>query len=92
MKQQIIKETKKILSQKGVKRAGIFGSYATGKQTKNSDIDILVEISDEFSLLDLVRIKRELEKKLKKQVDLVEYSTLHPAIKSTALKEEVRII
>lgn len=75
-----------------VKKAGIFGSYARGEQTKNSDIDILIEISDKFSLLDLARMKRAIEKKLKKQVDLVEYSTLHPAIKEVALREEVRIL
>ena len=33
-----------ILKKHGVLKAGIFGSYATGKTKKNSDVDILVEI------------------------------------------------
>ena len=88
----IEQKIKKILKSHGVKRAGIFGSYARGEQKKNSDVDILVEISNSYSLLYLVRLKILLEKNLGKKVDLVEYSTLHPLIKKQALKEEVRII
>jgi predicted nucleotidyltransferase len=32
-----------IINKRGIKRAGIFGSYARGEQKKNSDIDILIE-------------------------------------------------
>jgi len=41
-----------ILKKHGVVRAGIFGSYATGENKKNSDIDILVEIKDKKMSLD----------------------------------------
>lgn len=89
--EKIKQKIKKILEENGVKRAGIFGSYARGEQKK--DIDILVEIDDKnFSLLDLVRLKIILQKILKKEVDLIEYSTIHPLIKKNVLKEEVRII
>ncbi len=75
-----------------IKKAGIFESYATGEQKKNSDADILVEIDDRnFSLLDLVKLKITLEKALKRKVGLIEYSALHPIIKENALKEEVRL-
>jgi len=30
----------------GVEKIGLFGSYATGKQTKNSDIDIFVNFKE----------------------------------------------
>ena len=39
---QIKKKIEKPLRDAGVVRAGIFGSYARGEQTKNSDIDILI--------------------------------------------------
>ena len=82
-----------ILRRNNIKKAGIFGSYATGRQKKNSDIDILVEINDKnFGLLDLVKLKIVLEQMLKKKVDLIEYSTLHPLIKKNALNEEIKII
>ena len=96
MKKNINKIKKRIipiLKKNSVKRAGVFGSYARGKQKKNSDVDILVEVNDKgFSLIDLVKLKILLEKRLNKKVDLIEYSTLHPLIKKNALKEEVRIL
>ena len=35
-----------LLKQEGIKKAGIFGSYARGEAKKNSDIDILIELED----------------------------------------------
>lgn len=81
-----------ILRREGVKRAGIFGSYVRGEQNKNSDVDILIEVSDKFSLLFLVSLKRILSNALKKDVDLVEYSTIRPELKKQILNEEVRIL
>lgn len=85
-------EIKKMLEEEGIKKAGIFGSYARGEQKKNSDIDILIEVEENLSLTDLVRIKMRLEKKLGKEIDLVEYNSIHPLIKKQVLMEEVRII
>ena len=65
-----IKKIKKIimpiLKKNKIKKAGIFGSYARGEETKNSDIDILIETSKPlgFAFMD---IQFELEKKLKKK-------------------------
>lgn len=82
-----------VLKQNGVVRAGIFGSFARGEAKKGSDIDILIEIkAKKFSLLDLVGLELELKEKLKRKVDLVEYSTIHPLLKDRILKEEVGII
>ena len=81
-----------ILKKHGVLKAGIFGSYATGKTKKNSDVDILVEIKKDISLLDFIGIQLELEKVLNKKVDLVEYQTIKSIIKERILNEEVRII
>lgn len=81
-----------ILKKNKIKKAGIFGSYARGEQTKKSDIDILIKIPESVSLLGLVRIKKILERALNKKVDLIEYDYIHPLIKQDALKEEVKII
>jgi len=80
------------LKRNGVVKAGIFGSYARGEQKKNSDVDFLVKIKKRISLLDFVGIKLELEEKLGKKVDLVEYDTVKPLIKEEIFKEEVRIL
>ncbi len=77
---------------KGVK-AGVFGSFARGEAKKDSDIDILIEVkAKKFSLLDLVGLELELKEKLKRKVDLVEYSTIHPLLKERILQEEVPIL
>ena len=82
-----------ILKKYGVTKAGIFGSYATGRNKKNSDIDILVEIKDKkMSLLGFIHIKNILEESLGRKVDLVEYKLIRPEIKDNILNEEVRIL
>jgi len=77
-----------ILRRYGVKKAAIFGSFARGESKKRSDIDILVKIGKNISLLDFIGLKLEIEKILRKKVDLVEYETLKPFIKERALKEQ----
>ena len=79
-----------ILKKYGVNKAGIFGSYATGKNKKNSDVDILIEFNG--SLLTLVGIEMELKKKLRKKVDLLTYGGINHLLKERILKEEIKII
>ena len=75
-----------------VKRIGVFGSFARGEETPESDIDILVEISKPISLLDFSGLKIEIEEAIGKKTDLVEYETIKPLIKKNILNEEIRII
>ncbi len=90
IKPQIVR----ILRKYGVVRAGVFGSYARGEQNAKSDIDLLIKIRPhlKFSLLDLVGAEQELEKTLKKKVDLLTYKGINPNLKERILREEVRII
>jgi len=81
-----------ILKKHGVTKAGIFGSVVRGEATENSDIDILVEIESDMSLLDFVGLKLDLEEALGKKVDLGEYCTIKPIIKDQILSEEVPIL
>ena len=81
-----------ILRRYGVKKAGLFGSYVRGEAREDSDIDILVEIEKDISLLDFVRIKLEIEEALGMKVDLVEYDTIKPLLRDRILSEQVVII
>lgn len=82
-----------ILKSQGVVKAGLFGSLARHEEKKNSDIDIIIEFKDNNkTLLDFVGLKLDLEEKLKRKVDLVEYSALHPLLKENILKEQVPIL
>jgi len=80
-----------ILKKHNVKKAGIFGSYARGEQSEESDVDILIEIEG-ISLLDFVGIKLDLEEAVGKKVDLVEYRAIKPLIKEYILEDEVKIL
>lgn len=81
-----------ILKRYGVRRAGVFGSAARGDLSDESDIDILVEIESDISLLDFVKLRLELEEALGRKVDLVEYDTLKPLIKERILKAELSVL
>jgi predicted nucleotidyltransferase len=81
----------KVLKRYNIKKAGIFGSYVRGEQRKDSDIDILVEYPNGLGLR-FVGLALELENKLGKKVDLVTYSGIHPLLKKSILREEVKII
>ena len=82
----------RILKKYGVKKAGIFGSYARGEQKKRSDIDILAQIPKSVNLYDFIGIKQDLEEALGKKVDLVEYGYIRLELKNRILLEEVKII
>ena len=77
-----------ILKRHGVLKAAIFGSAARGELKKRSDIDILVKLRKNKSLLDLVGLKLELEDKLNRKVDVVSYGGIHPLLKDIILSEQ----
>lgn len=77
-----------LLKRRGVKKAALFGSVARGEQTPRSDIDLLVEFSITPTLLEVAHLQRELERLVRKPVDLVTYRSLHPRIKQRILKDQ----
>ncbi len=88
---EIKKQIMPILRKYGVRRASIFGSAVRGEMKESSDIDILVEIEKDISLLDFVALKLELEETLGRKVDLVEFDTIKPRLRERILKEQVVI-
>lgn len=70
---------------------GVFGSYARGESTPDSDIDLLVRFAQPKSLLALVRIERELSERLGRPVDLVTEASLSPYLVDR-VKAEVKTI
>jgi len=58
----------------------------------DSDIDILVQIDTDISLLEFVGLKLDLEEALNTSVDLVEYDTIKPLIRDRILKEQQVIL
>lgn len=55
-----------LLSERGAKKIEIFGSVARGEERDTSDIDIIVEFEGNPSLIDVIRIEREVSEELGK--------------------------
>lgn len=90
--EEIKKKVVPLLKRHGAKRAGLFGSLVRGQLSKRSDIDVLVDLPHNLSLIDVVGIEQEIEDKVGRKVDLVEYAAIKPLIKKQILAEEVRIL
>lgn len=71
----------------GVVKIGLFGSYARGEQTDESDIDIAVELQAENSFRSFFSLKRFLEDHLGKEVDLGIEHTIKPLARERIIKE-----
>ena len=77
----------------------LFGSYARGTEDMFSDIDITYKINhdiffknDAFAKLDKINdIKKELEKKVHKKVDLIPANTKNKQIQKTLKQEQIAI-
>lgn len=70
----------------GVRRLGVFGSFARGEAGPDSDIDVLVELETPSfdSYMDLMF---ELEDLFGRRVDLVLVEALKPALRDRVLSE-----
>lgn len=83
-----------VLRKHHIKKAGIFGSFAKGTFHKRSDVDMLVELPVErkVGLLEFVSIKLELQKVLKRKVDLGEFRAIRPQLKEHIFNETLFIL
>ena len=74
-----------------VKRIGLFGSFVKNVESEESDIDILVELSEPISLFRIANLKDLLTQKFGRKVDLVLKGGLKPLIKERILEEVVYV-
>jgi len=74
-----------------VKEIGIFGSYLKSEQTKNSDLDILVEFESSIDFFDYLELEEYLTNLLGIKVDLVMKKALKPNIGRNILKEVIYV-
>jgi uncharacterized protein len=70
----------------GVRRLGIFGSYARGDEKLGSDIDFIVEFED-ASLQNYLNLKEYLEGLFSCSVDLVFADTVKPRLRPIIFNE-----
>ncbi len=88
-----LQERETLLRRRGIAGLWVFGSVARGDAGPESDVDLAIDLEPaaEVSLLDLARIKADLEGALGRPVDLGERSTMTPRVAAVAEREFVRV-
>ena len=75
---EISRRLQPVASAYGLRAVYLFGSYARGEATENSDIDLLIDTSGTNlrSLFSLGKLYCDLESALEKKIDLITLSSL----------------
>ena len=81
-----------LLCRYDMKRASVFGSYARGEATSESDIDVLLEGNESFRHFNVFAVAEELHKASGKSVDVYELSELGEGpFRDAVLREAVAL-
>ena len=80
MNTEMIETIREYFKTQPVLKAWLFGSYARGEETPESDVDILVVYDDSkpVGLMKIANMYVNLKKLLNREVDIVEEGTLLP--------------
>lgn len=84
-----LEKEKENIKARGVKKIGLFGSFAKGKQNKKSDIDILVSF-EKINFDDYMSLYYLLGNILNRKIDLVIEEDLKPELNE--IKKETEYI
>ena len=81
-----------LLERGGAHHPRVFGSVARGTDDPDrSDIDVMVDLDDDVSLVRLIGLERQLSELLDRPVDLVPANTLKPSVSSQVIAEAVTL-
>lgn len=83
----------RVLSRYDVCEAYLFGSFARGEQTPDSDIDLRLVCGDSMTFGTLYELSLELEEELGREVEIVTNPPEHmrPAFRKNTEQDEVRL-
>jgi predicted nucleotidyltransferase len=81
----------RIAAAHGARNVRVFGSVGRGESSDLSDLDLLVDMSEGRSLLDLVALGDDLEEALGVAVDVVTEKSLSPYLRDRILAEAVAL-
>jgi predicted nucleotidyltransferase len=84
--QTLTANKQKLHDEFGLKRIGLFGSYAKDLQTEESDIDFVFEMEEGAGMTysKLFSMNEFFEKTFSKKIDLVNIKNMNPFIKKDA--------
>jgi predicted nucleotidyltransferase len=78
-----------LVARHGAQNVRVFGSIARGEATECSDIDLLVELRPEQSLMDLGGLLMDLQASIGVRVDVATERILRPEVRRRVLAEAV---
>lgn len=84
-------EILKLATKHGAKNVRVFGSLVRGEARPESDLDLLIELEPDRSILDRIGLKYDLEDLLGCKVDVVTEKGLHEVIRPSVLKQAVAL-
>ena len=84
---QMRDEIIRIAARYGARNVRLFGSVARGESHPGSDLDLLVEMETDRSLLDLAGLEQDLEELLDRPVDVLTDGGLHPSVRQRVLAD-----
>ncbi|MBI4386627.1 MAG: nucleotidyltransferase family protein [Elusimicrobia bacterium] len=85
-----IQKNRKEIRRFGVRRLGLFGSFARGRPARSSDIDFVVEF-EKKSFDSYMELKDYLEHLFHRPVDLVLTDAIKPRLRSEILSHSVYV-
>jgi hypothetical protein len=80
-----------IAERHGASQVRVFGSVSRGQTAPSSDIDLLVHLGDQVTLLDQIAMKHELQDLLGCAVDVVEDEAVFPELREQIMTEAVAL-
>jgi predicted nucleotidyltransferase len=80
-----------IAARHGARRVHVFGSVARGTARRGSDIDFLVEMDEGRSLLDHAALILDLERLLKRPVDVASERGLRQPLRKEVLRDAIAL-
>lgn len=86
---QLRSDVLRIVRIHGALNVCVFGSRARGESRDDSDLDLLVDLEEGRSLLDLIGIEQDLEDLLGRPVDVITRRELSPYLRERVLAEAV---
>ena len=78
-----------VAAEHGARNVRIFGSVSRGEADEKSDIDFLVELDQDRSLMDHAGLQIALQELFDRKIDVVSDRGLKPRIKDRVLREAV---
>lgn len=84
-------EILRLASSRGASRVRVFGSVVRGTSGPRSDVDLLVDMAPDRSLIDRIGLVYDLQELLGRPVDVVNERALHRMIRDDVLAEAVEL-